>query len=522
MSNQAHPREEGQCDSQHLDADVLIAGAGPTGLVLANLLGEWGIRVIIADERQELITYPRAVGLDDDSLRVFQEIGIVDAITPHIIPGHYMRVVDANDRILATLRAKGSPNGYTRKNAFHQGVTDTQLALRVQTRPTVDFRLSSPVSHVRDAGDHITATVGTSTVTARWLVACDGGRSPIRKGLGIAFPGSTEPTRWLVIDLANDPVGSPGGVLGADPRRPYVSICLPGGMRRFEFLLHPGEKLSDEFVDRLLEERIGRRVTANVIRYREYSHHSRIAERFRSGRIILAGDAAHLMPVWLGQGMNSGIRDATNLAWKLAGIVRGEYSAHVLDSYEHERREHVRAMVERSTQLGRFVAMEGRKAKLRDVGTRLARRIPAARELVEDMRFKPAPRLSGSLVVGGAPAGTMLPQPVVRCNGQDVLLDDALGTGWRILTWGAAVEERWPSYRVVPLGAYEHQAAAEGSAPVIGDHGALRDWFDEYRCGAVILRPDRYVAATCQVAEIPSVVTHLRQALGDPAGHAGQ
>lgn len=489
--------------------DVLVVGAGPTGLVLAGLLATHGVRVLIADAREELIGYPRAVGLDDDALRVLQELGIIDEVLPHILPDHYMRVVDGEDRVLATFRAQGEPFGYSRKNAFHQGAVDRVLARSLGGRPGVDLRLGARVEDVRDLGGSVSARVGGELVSAQWLVACDGGRSGLRKQLGVGFPGSTAPTRWLVIDVADDPVGRPGGVLGADPARPYVSICLPHGMRRFEFLLHPGERVSEDFVRRLLAERVDVDVASDIVRFREFSHNSRVADRFRVGRILLAGDAAHLMPVWLGQGMNSGIRDAANLAWKLAGIVRGDYGEGLLATYEEERRAHVAAMVKRSTQVGTFVSMEGGRARLRDAVARAFGVIPAARRVVEEMRFKPAPRLSGALVCGGGPAGAMLPQPRVLLAGREMLLDEALPTGWSILTWGARLIDEWPTLRVVPASTLGESRDRD----VVGDHGELHRFFDAHRIGAAIIRPDRFVAAAGQVAEIPALADRLRSSL---------
>ena len=168
--------------------------------------------------------------------------------------------------------------------------------------------------------------------------------------MGVSFDGTTSPTRWLVVDVANDPLGHPNSEVGADPQRPYASISIAHGIRRFEFMIHANE--TDEqaedpaFLARMLSSMVPHPDRVDVIRHRIYTHHSRIAGAFRRDRLLLAGDAAHLMPVWQGQGYNSGIRDAANLGWKLAAVVTGYADDALLDTYDVERRKHARAMID--------------------------------------------------------------------------------------------------------------------------------------------------------------------------------
>ena len=182
-----------------------------------------------------------------------------------------------------------------------------------------------------EASDAVTVELdgegGRQNVRAQYVVGCDGGRSATRRLMGVSFDGTTSPTRWLVVDIANDPLGHPNSEVGADPARPYASISIAHGIRRFEFMIHADE--TDEqaedpaFLTEMLASMVPHPDRVDVIRHRLYTHHSRIAGAFRKGRVLLAGDAAHLMPVWQGQGYNSGIRDATNLGWKLAAVVVG-------------------------------------------------------------------------------------------------------------------------------------------------------------------------------------------------------
>ncbi|MGO4838750.1 FAD-dependent monooxygenase, partial [Rhizobiaceae sp. 2RAB30] len=188
-------------------------------------------------------------------------------------------------------------------------------------------------------------------------MGCDGGRSLVRKTAGISFDGQTEATQWIVVDLEKDPVGVPNTILFCDPARPFVSIALPHAVRRLEFMVMPGETEEELTSEAGLHALLARVApdprTAHVIRSRVYTHHSRIAATFRAGRVMIAGDAAHLMPVWQGQGYNSGIRDANNLAWKLVEVLMGRSDDRLLDSYTLERREHAQAMIRISTTAGK-------------------------------------------------------------------------------------------------------------------------------------------------------------------------
>src|SRR6185312_14103474 len=164
---------------------------------------------------------------------------------------------------------------------------------------------------------------------------------------------------------------------------------------------------------------------------------------FRKGRLLLAGDAAHLMPVWQGQGYNSGIRDATNLGWKLAAVVNGYAEEALLDTYDVERRKHARAMIDLSTMVGRVISPTNRRvAAARDLVVRSASIVPSLKRYVLEMRFKPMPRYEHGAVIHdeprdpGSPVGTLFVQPSVDTRTQrDVLLDDVLGEWFAVLCW---------------------------------------------------------------------------------------
>ena len=232
--------------STAFDTDVLILGAGPVGLTLANLLGGYGVRATVADAGEKLIDYPRGVGLDDESLRTFQTAGVVEQVLPHTTPQHIMRMVNGRGQVLANVAPGAQDFGWSRRNGFIQPLVDAELLEGLSRFDDVDVHFSHTLLGYVDDADGVTATVALAdgtpkTIRTRYLVGCDGGRSITRKSMGVTFEGQSSPTRFLVVDVRNDPLGTPNAYLGADPVRPFVSIGLPHGVRRFEFMIFDDE-----------------------------------------------------------------------------------------------------------------------------------------------------------------------------------------------------------------------------------------------------------------------------------------
>jgi 3-(3-hydroxy-phenyl)propionate hydroxylase len=504
-------------------ADVVIVGAGPVGLTLANILGLQGIHTLVADERPSLIDYPRGVGLDDEAIRTFQSIGLVDPILPHTVPNQILRFFDANRRLLAEMAPPDARFGWPKRNGFVQPMVDAELLVGLERFDHVEVAWNRRMESCAETDDGVTVEFadGGEPVRARYVVGCDGGRSVTRRLMGVSFDGTTSSTRWLVIDCANDPLGHPNSEVGADPARPYVSISIAHGIRRFEFMIHGDE--SDEeaedpvFVRRMLAQLVPHPERVDIIRHRVYTHHSRIAGAFRKGRLMLAGDAAHLMPVWQGQGYNSGIRDAANLGWKLAAVVNGRAEDALLDTYDVERRKHARAMIDLSTLVGRVISPTNRRvAALRDRVIHAASVVPTLKRYILEMRFKPMPRYQeGAVVHAGeeiSPTGTLFIQPRVDTRDQqNVLLDDVLGPGFAVLCWsnnpraflGEEVFYRWKALGAKfiaarPMTQLHWTGHDDPDVVIVGDRtGALKSWFDTHTDSVLFLRPDRCIAGAC-------------------------
>lgn len=551
--------------------EVLIAGAGPGGLALANLLGRYGRTAEVVEARDTLIDYPRGVGMDDESFRTIQAMGLVEEVTPYIVPHHVMRLVNGNGEVILTNDPQGEPFGWPRKHGFIQPLVDRVMYEGTARYEGVSVQFGQRLVGLDDRGDHVLATVEiadgrdgatrTEQIEAQYVVGCEGGQSFTRKWLGVEFEGKSPSTRWVVIDVRNDPLGLPNVYLGADPARPYVSIGLPHGIRRWEFMLfdhEPSEKVEDDdFVADLLRDHVPDSAALDVIRRRVFTHHGRIATTFRRGRVLIAGDAAHLMPVWMGQGWNSGMRDATNLAWKLATVLAGDADPALLDTYDVERRDHAKAMIDLSMTLGAVIKPTDRRvAAVRDLASRVLNLSPQIKDYFTDMRFKPMPRYGRGVVVEPdtltagvsaakrtsrfmtvrnavdktTPVGVQFIQPRVNSAEQEgALLDDVIGPWWTIAAWGndparlfgpadRAVLDRLGVRLVAFMSetqrAWAQEEYAESGTLVVGDiDGSLKRWFDTRAMGVVFLRPDRFVAAACLAQQAPTALRAVLTAM---------
>jgi 3-(3-hydroxy-phenyl)propionate hydroxylase len=554
-----------------VETDVLVVGAGPCGITLANLLGLYGVHAVVIDRDSTVLDYPRAVGIDDESLRTYQAAGLVHELLADIIQNVPIRYHTSWGRCFAHVKPSAQPFGWPRRNLFLQPLFEATLRRGVERFGQIDVRYGQELLTFEQDSTGVLAAVKTadgetSTIRSRFLVGADGGRSTVRRLAGVELTGSTAPEKWLVVDVADDQLDAPYSAVYCDPVQPVLVVPLPYRHRRFEFKLQPDDDeevvTQPDRVGELLARLYGKTPLPTIMRSRVYLHHSRIAETFQVGRVFLGGDAAHLQPPFFGQGMNSGIRDATNLAWKLAAVVSGRAHEGILATYDAERRGHAAEMVKFATRIGQMYSPRSRLTeRVRDLGFRALQLIPGGKDYILQMKYKPMPRYAAGIVVvrggggpgwrrsarGDDPVGRMFLQPVVETAARKrEKLDDVIGPWFAVigihvdgfehlgpdaLAWWRSLGARFvrvdaPRSGTLPAAAGARTPVLDGGSGsiVVEDvDGAFRDWLlarpgDE----VIVLRPDRYVAAVCHGTGFESTTAGLRALmLGGETRRAG-
>ncbi|MFM7224040.1 MAG: bifunctional 3-(3-hydroxy-phenyl)propionate/3-hydroxycinnamic acid hydroxylase [Actinomycetota bacterium] len=466
--------------------DLLVVGFSPVGAALAGLAARAGLRVIVVDRETGLFPLPRAAHLDHEILRIFQELGCADAVRPGLRENIGMDFLSADREVLLSFRSPGiSANGWPASVFFHQPLLDAAIRDAAITAGA-EVRLGVGVSDLVDDHDGVRVTLDDGTVIdARFAVGCDGARSTVRRLLGTTMDDLAFEEPWLVVDLLTDgPVpGLPELALQVcDPARPHTLVPMPPPRFRFEFMLLPGEDA--EAIQR--PERVRELVATwvdpdrvEIERAAVYTFHGLIAHEWRAGRVLLAGDAAHQMPPFLGQGMCAGIRDAANLAWKLAEVIRRGAPGALLDTYQAEREPHVRAIVEAAVGFGRLICTTDPEiAAARDAQLRAAPRTPG-----ETPAVSPPLGTGPGFTAGG---GTPEPQPIVAGN----RLDDLIGSRFAVITAAPVPTDDPDRAWWEPRATFLDAAAHPELAPLLAD------------APAVVVRPDRYRFGSGSLAEL--------------------
>jgi 3-(3-hydroxy-phenyl)propionate hydroxylase len=505
------------------DFDVAISGFGPAGATLACLLGAQGIRTFVVDRLTEVYDKPRAFAMDHEIMRVFQNIGLAEAIEPHIAPftasEHYG--VDGQLIRRLTMIDPPYPQGWIPSMVFRQPPLEEALRKLVRTTPGVTISLGEEmVSFTQDA-DRVNITLkrgdAARTITARYLVGCDGASSTVRRALDIKHEDLDFDEPWLVVDVGVNDKGAAKlpktSAQFCEPSRPTTFLIGVGEHRRWEIMLMPGETPQDFETDTAVWKLLSRWLSpadGTLWRRASYRFHALVASRWRERRVFLAGDAAHQQPPFLGQGMCQGIRDVANLSWKLIDVLQGRASDALLDTYGAERGAHVKRLTTTIKHIGHTICeRDVAKARARD-----AQLLAQAGGSVKSVpRQDLIPPLDCGLLASNTSTanGTLFPQPRVTHQGASRLLDDVAGHGLRLVL-GDAVD----ASRVAALTSVKTSGAAVvqvGGAGWPEADGIVAAWFAAHGAVAALVRPDHYVYGVASTLdEIQSLAASYQSA----------
>jgi 3-(3-hydroxy-phenyl)propionate hydroxylase len=499
------------------DTDVLIAGYGPAGATLANLLGALGLSAIVIDAAGAIYDKPRAITADHEILRVFQACGLADEIAADVVPHPGTDFIGMQGQVIKRFYPAPPPYplGWLPNWQFVQPRLEATLRRGVSRWPQLAERLGQTLVGFEQDAQSVTAQIkGDSddseyTLRSRWLVACDGARSTVRRQLNAAIEDLAFDEWWIVVDtLVRGPVDlPPRAVQYCRPSRPGTYMVGPGALRRWEIKVLPGERPEDfdkpEVLLKVLREFVDP-THLEIWRVAVYRFHALVVERWRHGRVFLMGDAAHQMPPFLGQGLCAAVRDAANLAWKLHGVERLGYADSLLDTYGEERKPHSRTIVAHAKAFGLIIGeLDEAAARRRD--EELGALLASGR--AETVRQRFIPGLQAGLIGTGPGAGQVVPQPFVRLGAGDwQRLDDVAGPGFLIVASAPALIDEaledeatrvaWQGIGGRELVVVDGQAPSASTRPVwVERDGVLRDWFSALGACAVLVRPDRYAYA---------------------------
>lgn len=508
-------------DQAHFD--VAIVGFGPSGAVAAALLGQAGVRTLVVDRSRTVYDRPRAIALDHEIMRVFQQLGLDEEIARYCEPFTPSEYYGADGQLIKRLATVPPPYplGHVPSMVFTQPEVERVLRAHVASLPSVTVALGQRMAALRQDADRATLLLMDDeglqrTVHASYVIGCDGASSTVRETVGITLEDLQFDEPWLVVDVQINERGlaklPKTSVQYCEPARPCTYVIGPGMHRRWEISLLPGEDPAYMASEEGAWSVLRRWITpedGTLWRQASYRFHALVAREWRKGRVFIAGDAAHQQPPFLGQGMCQGVRDVANLAWKLRAALEGKGGNALLDSYGVERGAHVRRLTSRIKEIGSVICeRDPHKARERDAALIAA----AGGEIRTQARQDIIPPLEQGLLAranAGSAIGTLFPQPRLQPAQGAQLMDKLAGCGWRVVTslpaWSLppALAARVAALgTLVSVAAGAASEAAGGAVVAVAEcDGVLAAWFARHQCCAAIVRPDHYVYGVAATGE---------------------
>ncbi len=430
--------------------DVLIVGYGPVGAAFAALLGRYGVQTLVIDKVSDILMMPRAIALDNEALRILQMIGLPeDAFEKIVIPEVKMHCPYVGQ--FGRVNVEGKIDGHPKLVTFYQPDLEHALRKQVATFAHVESLSGIELIDFTQAENEVMARLQNEQgdifkIKAKYLIGADGASSKVRTLIGQDFQGQTYAEDWLIIDAnkrQNKAIDHIEFI--CDPHRPTPHMPAPGGRERWEFMLQSGETREEMENPNKIAELLAPWIDAkdlSIERHAVYRFHARCCDSFQQGRVFLVGDAAHITPPFVGQGLVAGLRDVANLAWKLAWVTQGYASPKILDSYDQERRPHAKKMIELAKMMGHLVMPRNAPLAIAVHGAmKSIRLIPAARSFFEELKIKPANRFQQGLFIKGSaqyklPRGGQISQGKVKTPGDTCLSDDILGDTFTMIGVG--------------------------------------------------------------------------------------
>ncbi|MCZ4552550.1 bifunctional 3-(3-hydroxy-phenyl)propionate/3-hydroxycinnamic acid hydroxylase [Gordonia rubripertincta] len=500
-----------------MSAQVVIVGAGPTGLTAAALLARYGIPSTILERHRGVYPLPRAVHLDDEVYRILQAAGAADDFGPHGRPAEGMRLVDARMRVLMRF-ARSSANGHhgwRESTMFDQPDLERALRGAVSRQQVVTVREGVDVESVVVSDGVATLQVrgerGPEVLTAQFVLGCDGASSVVASAIGQQAHDLRFRQRWLVVDVrcAADLQMWPGVHQVCTGAQASTFMRIGEDRYRWEFRLPDLDTAAGDDVDEAWALRAVRAQLADadadadtdveILRTAIYRHAARVARHWQSGPLFVLGDAAHLTPPFIGQGLGAGLRDAMNLAWKLAAVIDGRADERLLRTYESERKPHVVRSVVAATVVGTLMSVRGMPAQtVAHTAMRAVDSVPGAASAGPAFIYPRVGRRRLPLRERARRQNRIVGRTVPQFTSTDEQdthrrSDEILGCGYVLLVDGHS-----------DVALLRHSRSVGAREMEVGDLGpfapAMRRWLHTNGARSVLIRPDRVVCAADPIA----------------------